>query len=94
MTSPATAGIALECYAADGASVTATLGYDAATGTPSGLTVVNTSKRASTITLTVNGAIRTVAVPAGTKNYTPAQIAAIGLTNVTTQLGSVSAVSP
>lgn len=87
--------IQLQCWAADGTSVTATLSYNADTGAPTGLTVVNTSSRSTRVVLTVGGVDNAVAVAAGTRSYTANQMrSSWGLTNVNTQLSAVSAVSP
>jgi hypothetical protein len=87
--------IQLQCWAADGTSLTATLSYNADTGAPTGLTVVNTSSRSTRMVLTVSGVESTVTVAAGTRSYTANQMrTGWGLTNVNTQLSGFSAVSP
>lgn len=86
--------LTLQCFSGDGASVTATLNYDGTSGTPSSLVVANTATRSASVVLTLNGVAQTVQVAKGTRTYTTAQLASLGLTNVLTQLGNVSAVSP
>lgn len=78
----------------DGFSVTGTFTYDAATGAPESFVVANTSPRSTVLTVTLTSGPMQVPVPPGTSSFTAAEMAAMGWTDVNTQLVQIAAVSP
>jgi hypothetical protein len=70
------------------------LTYNADTGAPGSLVVDNTSTRACTVDLYINGTLNAVNVKQGSHTYSAANMRSWGLTNVNTQIDSVSVVSP